>query len=139
MLYADPKDHNKIRNVSLSAAFAGLAILTKGPVGFLLVALTGGVFLIWEKFRVKVRVQDVLIYFLVLALVGGSWFILQILNGHYDTVKEFIVYQVRLFQTQGAGHGGFFGYHFVVLLFGVFPSSILALKAFQKENNDDKF
>ncbi|MFW5822762.1 MAG: ArnT family glycosyltransferase, partial [Tangfeifania sp.] len=43
MLYADLKDKNKIRNVSLSATFAGLAILTKGPVGFLLVALTGGV------------------------------------------------------------------------------------------------
>jgi 4-amino-4-deoxy-L-arabinose transferase-like glycosyltransferase len=139
MLYAYPKDANKIRNVSLSAAFAGLAMLTKGPVGFLLVALTGGVFLIWEKFQVKVRMQDVLIYFLVLALVGGSWFILQILNGHLDTVKEFIVYQVRLFQTQDAGHGGFFGYHFVVLLFGVFPSSILALKAFQKENSSDEF
>ncbi|MGM0621840.1 MAG: ArnT family glycosyltransferase, partial [Bacteroidota bacterium] len=139
MLYADPKDENKIRNVSLSAVFAGLAILTKGPVGFLLVALTGGVFLIWEKFKVKARIQDVLIYFLVLALVGGSWFILQILNGHFDTVKEFIVYQVRLFQTQDAGHGGFFGYHFVVLLFGVFPSSVLALTAFQKENSKDEF
>ena len=139
MLYADSQDKDKIRNVSLSAAFAGLAILTKGPVGFLLIALTGGVFLIWEKFRVKVRIQDVLIYFLVLALVGGSWFILQILNGNFDTVKEFIVYQVRLFQTQDAGHGGFFGYHFVVLLFGVFPSSVLALKAFQKENSSDEF
>ena len=139
LLYADPEDKNKIRNVSLSAAFAGLAILTKGPVGFLLVALTGGIFLIWEKFRVKVRVQDVLIYFLVLALVGGSWFILQILNGNYGTVKEFVVYQVRLFQTRDAGHGGFFGYHFVVLLFGVFPSSVLALKAFRKENSHDEF
>jgi hypothetical protein len=75
----------------------------------------------------------------VLALVGGSWFILQILNGHLDTVVEFIVYQVRLFRTQDAGHGGFFGYHFVVLLVGVFPSSILALKAFGKEPGNETF
>jgi len=139
MLYAFPGDNHKIRNITLSAVFTGLAVMTKGPVGFLLVALTGGIFLIWVKFRVKVRVMDVVLYFVVLALTGGSWFIIQILNGKFDTVVEFIVYQVRLFQTQDAGHGGFFGYHFVVLFAGVFPSSVLALKAFQKEPTDEVF
>lgn len=139
MLYAFPENQHKLRNIILSAAFAGLAVLTKGPVGFLLIALTGGVFLLWVKFKVKVRVKDVIAYFVVLALVGGSWFILQILNGHLDTVVEFIIYQVRLFRTQDAGHGGFFGYHFVVLLVGVFPSSILALKAFGKEPGNETF
>jgi hypothetical protein len=139
MLYAFPENTQKIRNIILAATFAGLAVLTKGPVGFLLIALTGGVFLLWVKFKVKVRVIDGLTYFVVLALVGGSWFIIQILAGNFDTVVEFIVYQVRLFQTQDAGHGGFFGYHFVVLFFGVFPSSILALKAFGKETTEETF
>ena len=139
MLYAFTENPHKIRNVALSAAFTGLAVLTKGPVGFLLVALTGGVFLLVIRFRIKVRVKDVLVFFAVLALVGGSWFILQILNGNYDTVKEFIVYQVRLFQTQDAGHGGFLGYHFVVLLFGVFPTSVIMLKSFKKEKGDEIF
>lgn len=139
MLYVFPESTKKIRNISLAATFAGLAVLTKGPVGFLLIALTGGVFLLWVKFKVKVRVMDVITYFVVLALVGGSWFIIQILAGNFDTVVEFIVYQVRLFQTQDAGHGGFFGYHFVVLFFGVFPSSILALKAFGKETTEETF
>jgi hypothetical protein len=137
MLYAFPENTKKIKNIILAATFAGLAVLTKGPVGFLLIALTCGVFLLWVKFKVKVQVMDVITYFIVLALVGGSWFILQILTGNFDTVVEFIVYQVRLFQTQDAGHGGFFGYHFVVLFFGVFPSSILALKAFGKEPSDE--
>lgn len=139
MLYAFPENTQKLKNIVLSAIFAGLAILTKGPVGFLLIALTGGVFLLCVKFKVKIRVIDVITYFIVLALVGGSWFIIQILTGNFDTVVEFIVYQVRLFQTQDAGHGGFFGYHFVVLFFGVFPSSILALKAFGKENTGETF
>jgi 4-amino-4-deoxy-L-arabinose transferase-like glycosyltransferase len=139
MLYAFPENKQKLRNIILAATFAGLAILTKGPVGFLLIALTGGVFLLWEKFKVKVRVMDVVTYFVVLALVGGSWFIVQIFTGNYDMVVDFIVYQVRLFQTQDAGHGGFFGYHFVVLFFGVFPSSILALKAFKKETTEETF
>jgi 4-amino-4-deoxy-L-arabinose transferase-like glycosyltransferase len=139
MLYAFPENKQKLRNIILAATFAGLAILTKGPVGFLLIALTGGVFLLWVKFKVKVRVMDVVTYFVVLALVGGSWFIIQILTGNFDTVVEFIVYQVRLFQTQDAGHGGFFGYHFVVLFFGVFPSSILALKALAKNHQPKLF
>lgn len=137
MHYSFPENKKRLQNIVLSAAFAGLAIMTKGPVGFLLVALTGGIFLIVIRFKIKVKLYEVLTYFLVLGVVGGFWFIIQILNGNYDTVIDFIVYQVRLFQTKDAGHGGFLGYHFVVLLFGVFPTSILALKSFKNENLDD--
>ena len=37
-----------------------------------------------------------------------------------------------------SGHGGFFGYHIVILLLGVFPASVLALKSITKksENTD---
>ncbi len=137
MLYATPESEQKIRNIALSGLFSGLAVLTKGPVGFLLIALTGGVFLIRKKFRIRVRFADVAVYFAVLALVGGFWFLVQILSGNWSTVVEFMVYQVRLFQTRDAGHGGFFGYHFVVLFFGVFPSSILALGGFKKEYSEE--
>ncbi len=139
VLYSFPENANKKRNIILAATFAGLAILTKGPVGFLLIALSSGVYLIWSRFRIKTSLTDILLYFLVLALVGGSWFLAQIASGHYDTVVEFVVYQIRLFQTKDAGHGGFFGYHFVVLFFTVFPTSIIALKSFRKENIDDNF
>ncbi len=139
ILYSDLNNQKKTQNVTLSATFTGLAVLTKGPVGFLLVALTAGIYLLWIKFKIKVKATDVLVFLVTLALVGGSWFIMQILSGNLDTVVEFAVYQVRLFQTQDAGHGGFFGYHFVVLLLGVFPSSILALKAFGKEPEDEHF
>lgn len=137
MLYADPANQKKQRNVMLSGLFTGLAVLTKGPVGFLLVAMTGGIYLLWIRFRIKVKVSHIVLFFVFMALTGGSWFIIQIASGHTDTVIEFLVYQVRLFKTQDAGHGGFFGYHFVVLLIGVFPSSVLALKAFGKEPADD--
>lgn len=139
VLYSYPENIRRKQNIILAATFAGLAILTKGPVGFLLIALTTAVFLVVVKFKVKVKFTEVLLYFLVLALVGGSWFIIQILSGHYDTVVEFIVYQIRLFQTKDAGHGGFFAYHFVVLFFTVFPTSILALRSFRKENIEDDF
>ena len=137
MLYSFPENKNKLRNIILSAVFTGLAFLTKGPVGFLLSALTAGVYLFIIKFRIKIRLIEVVSYFTVLIAVGGSWFILQILNGNIETMKEFIVYQIRLFSTEDVGHGGFPGYHFVVLFFGAFPTSVIALKSFKKEAFDD--
>lgn len=133
MLYSFPENKNRFRNIILSATFAGLAFLTKGPVGFLLIALTGGVYLIMIRFRIKVKFSEVITYFMVFIAVGGSWFILQIFSGNLETIKSFVVYQIRLFSTEDAGHGGFLGYHFVVLLFGAFPTSVIAIKSFKKE------
>lgn len=131
--YADLEKGEKMgRNAALSAMFIGLGILTKGPVAFLIFALTFGVWLIMCKFKFTFRWRDVAVYTVVLAIVGGAWFILQIATGHYTIIKDFILYQIRLFETQDAGHGGFLLYHFVILFFGVFPASILALPVFRK-------
>ena len=121
---------NKYSRIILSALFIGLAVMTKGPVALLVLGLTAFVFFVLNRFRLPVTIFQVLLFLGVFVLVGGFWFFLQILNGNYDTVKDFIVYQIRLFNTQDAGHGGFFGYHFVVVLFGVFPASIYALRGF---------
>jgi hypothetical protein len=137
VLYSFQENKNKTIHIILSAIFAGLSILTKGPAGFLIIVISSFIFLVSIKFKIKVGIIDVLLYFLTLGLVGGSWFIVQILTGNYETMVEFIVYQVRLFQTKDAGHGGFFGYHFVVLFFTVFPTSILALKSFKKVKQEN--
>ena len=68
------------------------------------------------------------------------WFIIQIINGNYDTVVEFIVYQIRLFQTKDAGHGGPIYYHWLVLLLGCFPASFFAIGSFfQKKSYTNPF
>lgn len=128
-LYFD-RQENKLLHAALSALFIGLAILTKGPAALLIFLLTFGVFLLVKKFRVSVKIRDVLVFTGILLITGGFWFILQIMKGNFGIIADFIVYQVRLFKTQDAGHGGFLLYHFVVLFFGVFPASILALPAF---------
>lgn len=130
VVYSRVENGQESKQAILAAVFAGLAVLTKGPVGFLLIALTASVYLISVQFKIKVKLSDLFQYFIVLAFVGGFWFIIQIFSGNTQTVLDFIDYQIRLFRTEDASHGGFIGYHFVVLLFGVFPSSILALRAF---------
>lgn len=127
-----PKDGNPLKLVLLSALFLGLAVLTKGPVGFLIFLLTFGVYLVINKFRLDFKWSHVLVFTVTFAVVGGFWFILQIITGHWTIIQDFIVYQIRLFQTKDAGHGGFFGYHFVMILIGVFPASVIALPTFRK-------
>ncbi len=116
--------------IILSAIFIGLGILTKGPVALLIFVLTAGVYWILNHFRPIISLRDILLFTLVLLFTGGFWFILQIANGNFHVIKDFIGYQIRLFQTEDAGHGGFMFYHFFVLLFGVFPASVIAIRGF---------
>lgn len=121
----------RMRHAVLSALFIGLAILTKGPVALLIFVLSVAVWLITHRFRFSFRWKDVAVWFIVLALVGGSWFLLLAISGHSDVISDFIAYQVRLFRTKDAGHGGFLLYHFVILLLGVAPASVFALSTFK--------
>jgi len=128
----------RARHAALSALFTGLAIITKGPVAFLIFCLTFAVWLISVRFKLDFRWKDVALYFIVLLLAGGSWFIALAASGHGDVIQDFVAYQIRLFETKDAGHGGFLLYHFVWLFFGVTPASVFALSSFRKDGNNLK-
>ena len=117
----------QLKFLIISACFIGLAVLTKGPVAFLIFSLCMAIFLLLIRFRMQIRPLHIFIYLLTFSFVGGFWFIIQWLSGHGDVIMEFISYQIRLFTTGDAGHSGFLLYHFVVLLMGVFPASVFAL------------
>lgn len=120
--------------IILSALFIGLAVLTKGPVAILIFGLVAIILLFKEKFKLHLRSSQVIVFVLMLTFVGGFWFLLQIFTGNWQTVVDFFVYQVRLFKTEDAGHGGFLLYHFVILFFGVFPASAFAIYAHKKRD-----
>lgn len=137
IFYLDPERPKfRIGNVILSALFFGLAVLTKGPVALLIFLLCFLVFLFMNRFRISTSAGHVLIFFLVLTSVGGSWYLVQALNGNSAVIREFISYQLRLFSGGSSSHDGFFGYHLVILLVGVFPASIIAMKSFTKKTED---
>ncbi|MBN2521530.1 MAG: glycosyltransferase family 39 protein [Bacteroidales bacterium] len=134
--YIEKNERRKL-NIILSALFIGLAVLTKGPVAFLIFGLTAFIYFIIKRFRINTSVLDIFIFFLVFIISGGFWFFLQIFNGNYQIIQDFIEYQIRLLSTKDAGHSGFLFYHFIVLLIGVFPASIFAIKGFLKGSNDN--
>jgi len=131
---------------ALWGIFTGLAILTKGPTALLIIGLVVAIAYLPDLFKLlkiktrflksipafKLRFSDIFVFLLFTILVGGSWFMLQVLNGNADMVMRFILYQVRLFTIPDAGHGGHWSYHFVVLLVGVFPASLFALMRFRR-------
>jgi 4-amino-4-deoxy-L-arabinose transferase-like glycosyltransferase len=61
------------------------------------------------------------------------------LKGNGQVIKEFIDYQIRLFNTEDSDHGGPFIYHFVVLLLGCFPSSLFLILAHKKSATDTPY
>lgn len=111
----------------LSPFFVGLAILTKGPVALLIYTLTLISWWLINRKPVQLTVGRIVLFFLILIATGGFWFILQIAEGNWKILADFLSYQMRLFQTKDAGHGGFLLYHPLVLLVGVFPASFWAL------------
>jgi 4-amino-4-deoxy-L-arabinose transferase-like glycosyltransferase len=66
-------------------------------------------------------------------VVAGIWFGLNWLNNGPEFIMAFLQYQYELLTQSVAGHKGFPGYHFVVMLFGVFPASVFALGGFRKK------
>ena len=120
-----------------SALFTGLSVLTKGPVGLLIFGLVAAVYIALQRFRFKMNFTQFFSWIIVFGIIGGFWFLLLLFNGDSQIIAEFFDYQIRLLKTEDAGHGGFLFYHFVILLFGVFPSSVMALSSIFSRKEED--
>ncbi len=135
----NPVGGNAIKTALVAGAFLGLALLTKGPAALIIVALTVVVFFILVRFKRVSQLKYVILFFSSFFIIGFSWFAIEIVNGNQQIIKEFIEYQIRLFNTEDSDHGGPFIYHFVVLLFGCFPSSLFLILAHQQSVSDTDF
>lgn len=136
--YSDSKEDRSLKRILWSGLFTGLAVMTKGPVAVLIVGLCYGVFAISTRFRKFMKPLHIVMFLLVTALAGSIWFVALLANGQQHIITEFIVYQIRLFQTEDAGHGGSFFYHFIILLIGCFPAAALSILSMRIRNRTDE-
>jgi 4-amino-4-deoxy-L-arabinose transferase-like glycosyltransferase len=127
------------RTAIISGFFLGLALLTKGPAALILVSLTITVFFVLGRFKKISSFKFMATFFLAFLITGLSWFAVMYLKGNGQVIKEFIDYQIRLFNTEDSDHGGPFIYHFVVLLLGCFPSSLFLILAHKKSATDTPY
>lgn len=127
------------KNYAISGVFSGLAILTKGPVGLLIVLLARLGILIANRFTGWPSWKSVLAFATTAFLVSSLWFIPECLNSGFWFIQKFVAYQIDLLLNPVAGHGQPFYYHFVVLLVGCFPASVLALPQLLSKSKSEPF
>ncbi len=130
----------KTTYAGLGGLFTGLAVLTKGPVGFLLVFLSFVTYWMMKKFKPVTNIKDILIYALTTFLITTVWYGYETYQYGWTFIEEFTKRQIEIFTTSDAGHGQPIYYHFIVLLLGCFPSSLLAINSLyynRKGNNND--
>lgn len=123
--FLDRKDNNLLVFAGL---LLGLAVLTKGPVAWLIVALVTGVYWLLKRFRTPLGIPRFALYSVVALLTFGMWYGIETVRNGPWFLTQFIRYQYALLVQPGAGHAGFPGYHVVILLLGCFPASLLALR-----------
>jgi 4-amino-4-deoxy-L-arabinose transferase-like glycosyltransferase len=123
-------DKTRIIRFLASGVCIGLATLTKGPVAFLIATLCALSYTTSTRFKVRIALKEIAVFLCALCLISGLWYGLETLLHGPWFITEFIKYQIRLFRTGDAGHGRPFYFHFVILLFGCFPASFLAIRSF---------
>ncbi|MBI1223406.1 MAG: glycosyltransferase family 39 protein [Bacteroidetes bacterium] len=110
--------------------FLGLALLTKGPASVVIVGLCILTVLALRSFKFYFDWLDILLYCFSTLLVAFAWYGVEFLRHGLWFFQEFIRYQTELASQSVATHGQPWYYHPLVLLFGAFPASVVALRTF---------
>jgi 4-amino-4-deoxy-L-arabinose transferase-like glycosyltransferase len=118
---------NKYVYPSLAGLFIGLATLTKGPVGLLVLLISFFVYFLFTRFKNFPNIKKILLFIFFFTIICLLWFGQEIMNNGFWFLKEFLSYQADLFLHPVASHGEPFYYHFVVVFIGCFPISIIGL------------
>lgn len=128
---------NKYLHALLTGVFLGLAVMTKGPVAILIAGLSFTTYLIVNKGFTGYKLLHLLTIAVATLLTTALWFGVEILQHGFWFINEFITYQIRLFKTEDAGHGGPFFYHFIVLLIGCFPAAPFLFQYIKKQRAEN--
>ncbi len=119
----EPK--RRILYIVLSGIFSGLSVLTKGPVGLLLNITTVAVYFLINRSKKSITYKELVLFLSVVFVTSFTWYGLGFFQNGIGFISEFITRNIELASTKDAGHGGPIYYHFIVLLLGCFPASIL--------------
>lgn len=137
--FNNPVGKSGFQSALFAGFFLGIAVLTKGPAAIAIVGTFILVYGVMKRFKNITTPKFITVFAASALITGCSWFIVELLRGNYAVIKAFFDYQIRLFNTEDSAHGGTFFYHFIVLIVGCFPSSLLLLLAFKKSESDTPY
>jgi len=102
--------------------FAGLATLTKGPIGFLLPGLIILVFMLWQRNITELRHMKCAVGTLILTFVGGSWYyIMYTIHGTIFLETFLGVHNFLRATVSEHPKDNVWYYYFVMFIIGFFP------------------
>lgn len=120
----------------------GLAVITKGPVGLLIILLMMAayeVLSLGKKISFS-KIKGLGVFLAGVFAVSLVWLLPQYILGGNAFIVEFVKYMWELLTQDVATHGQPFYYHFLVVFFGCFPISVWALpnliKSHKKPEDD---
>jgi 4-amino-4-deoxy-L-arabinose transferase-like glycosyltransferase len=131
--------HSQLYYVLWSGVFMGLAVLMKGQVSLMVFLLCLGSYFVYNRFKIYFNWWYALLFLVVAFLVTATWYGYETIKRGPWFINEFLKYQWRLFRTHDADQAGFFGYHYIVLLIGCFPASILAIPSFFRAKYNGRY
>ena len=115
----------------------GAAVLTKGPVAFLVTGLCIAVVWALRRFRPVFSRKGLILFCTAVAAVSFLFYGVETIRHGTWFIEEFLKYHLRLLRTGDAGHGRPFYFHPLVLLFGCFPASFFALRGLGRRVSRD--
>lgn len=125
----------------LSCFFLGLAVLSKGPLGVVLLGATLLIYSLlakvrfWKNFRQFFDFSAILIFLLVVL----PWYVLVALETNGTWLEEFVFHHnLSRFSSTMEGHGGPFYLTPLMVLVGFLPTSGLLFLGFSSWKNDQK-
>lgn len=130
----DNGENKGLKYAFLAGISIGLATLTKGPVGLLIAGISVLVYWATMKFQRISSWKNILLFSISCLIITSLWFIPEMINNGFWFIREFLKYQADLFLKPVAGHSGPIYYHFLVVLLGCFPISVLALPVFFRKD-----
>lgn len=122
--------------IAIAGVFTSLAVLTKGPVGFLLVFLTWAVFWVFNNKKYIFPAVDIFIFSIITFVPTILWYVAIFAQSDGTVIEQFIAYQIRLLTTGDAGHSQPIYYHPVILMLGCFPASAFIFGAIKRRATD---
>src|SRR5664279_3512947 len=102
---------NGLKFALFAGISAGLATLTKGPVGLLIAGISVLVYWASVKFKKSSNWRNILIFSISCLVITSLWFVPEMINNGFWFIREFLKYQAGLFLNPVAGHSEPIYYH----------------------------
>jgi 4-amino-4-deoxy-L-arabinose transferase-like glycosyltransferase len=108
-------------------ALAGIAVLTKGPLGLAFPFITGVAYLAWTGRITRLFRRDVLIGFLIFAAIVGGWLGAAWISGEHEFVRRIFYKEVYRRAMNAPHHGQGLWYYFGTLPLAWLPWTFIIL------------